>query len=371
MTRNLRAFGRFFVAAALSIGVAHAQFTDGNILTAAQLNSALAAPTITGGSINGAPIGATTPSTGAFTSLSTTGAATIGGNLSAALLGTPGYTVATLPTGVKGAQTYVTDATSCTSATAVVGGGTTFCAVTYTGAAWVATGAPPSTSAFVAVGATAGGALAGTYPNPTLAATGVTAGTYASPSSVTVNAAGQVTSIAAGSGSAASGTTTIVTLGAGTSGNWTVPANVTYLHVTMVGGGGGKTASGNYGGGAGAYIHAIIPVTPGALLAYSVGSGGAAGSSGGATTFDGYSAGGGAAGGATAGGAGGTAAAGSTGTYFAIPGGGGSNDPANSYALGGTNPLGMTGWTTGAGAGYGYGGNVYSSGGPGVIIIEY
>lgn len=46
----------------------------------------------------------------------------------------------------------------------------------------------------------AGGALAGTYPNPTLAAVG-TAGTYAFPSSITTNAAGQVTSVTAGSSS--------------------------------------------------------------------------------------------------------------------------------------------------------------------------
>lgn len=65
---------RLFISLSLALtgaGVAFAgPFTDGSVLTAAALNNALAAPTITGGSINGAPIGATTPSTGAFTALS-------------------------------------------------------------------------------------------------------------------------------------------------------------------------------------------------------------------------------------------------------------------------------------------------------------
>ncbi|MDR6377327.1 hypothetical protein [Paraburkholderia caledonica] len=58
---------------------ANAQFTPGQVLTATQLNSALAAPSITGGSINGAAIGASVPSTGAFTTLSASGIATLHG----------------------------------------------------------------------------------------------------------------------------------------------------------------------------------------------------------------------------------------------------------------------------------------------------
>ncbi|MBW0449025.1 hypothetical protein [Paraburkholderia phenoliruptrix] len=58
---------------------ANAQFAAGQVLTASQLNSALAAPTITGGSINGAAIGASVPSTGAFTTLTASGTSTLHG----------------------------------------------------------------------------------------------------------------------------------------------------------------------------------------------------------------------------------------------------------------------------------------------------
>lgn len=57
-----------FAAGALISAATQAQFTPGNILTASQLNTALAAPTITGGTINGAAIGATAPSTAIFSS---------------------------------------------------------------------------------------------------------------------------------------------------------------------------------------------------------------------------------------------------------------------------------------------------------------
>ena len=49
----------------------------------------------------------------------------------------PGYTVATLPGGQKGAEAYVTDATSCTFLGSVTGGGSTFCPVIFNGTAWV------------------------------------------------------------------------------------------------------------------------------------------------------------------------------------------------------------------------------------------
>lgn len=57
---------------ALVINVALAQFTPGEVLNASDLNSALAQPNITGGTINGAPIGQFNPKTGNFTTLSAT-----------------------------------------------------------------------------------------------------------------------------------------------------------------------------------------------------------------------------------------------------------------------------------------------------------
>lgn len=52
-----------------TIPPAQAQFSPGQVLNAAALNAALASPTIIGGSINGAPVGGITPSSGAFTTL--------------------------------------------------------------------------------------------------------------------------------------------------------------------------------------------------------------------------------------------------------------------------------------------------------------
>jgi hypothetical protein len=58
-----------FVIAAMLPGIAAAQFISGQVLTAAGLNSALAAPTITSGTINGAAIGAITPAVASFTGI--------------------------------------------------------------------------------------------------------------------------------------------------------------------------------------------------------------------------------------------------------------------------------------------------------------
>jgi hypothetical protein len=49
----------------------------------------------------------------------------------------PGYTVLTLPAGVKGQRAYVTDAISCLFLGAVTGGGSTFCPVVFNGSEWV------------------------------------------------------------------------------------------------------------------------------------------------------------------------------------------------------------------------------------------
>lgn len=90
------------------------------------------------------------------------------------------------------------------------------------------------------------------------------------------------------------------TYSAGSSGNWTVPANVTNVKVTMWGGGGsggkgqfpGIMQAGGGGGGGGVIVGYNLAVTPGNNVAYSVGSGGAVvssqntqGNAGGNTTF--------------------------------------------------------------------------------------
>lgn len=89
---------------------------------------------------------------------------------------------------------------------------------------------------------TVGGALSGTLPNPSLAATGVTAGTYTRPK-LTVNSAGQLTSAANG---AAPTFTTLATPGTGT---YTPPSGVVRIYVRMGGGGGGGGGTGTGVGG--------------------------------------------------------------------------------------------------------------------------
>ena len=150
--------------------------------------------------------------------------------------------------------------------------------------------------------------------------------------------------------SAASKTAFRTTLTSGTS--WTVPAGVTYVNVTLYGGGGGSagTWSGNtIGGLSGSVVSSTLSCTPGASITYAIGAGGAggasggtAGSAGGTTTFTGATS-------AAGGGAGRTA-------QFPGPAGpdyrGAGNAPS---PVGGTNTASYTG----------------PAGGSGCIEIEY
>lgn len=120
---------------------------------------------------------------------------------------------------------------------------------------------------------------------------------------------------------------------------FTVPANVYALDVEVVGGGGGGStngANGNIGAGGGGYHRKMYSVTPGQILNYTVGSGGAIGdpgADGGDTTFNATLIGNGGKGGAVAGTsvAGGSFSGGDLGTYgFA----GGSTFPGNFFPVG-------------------------------------
>ncbi len=62
---------------------------------------------------------------------------------------------------------------------------------------------------------------------------------------------------------------------------WTVPVGVTKILVEVVGAGSGGTIEG--GGGGGGYFMALLNVTPGTVLGYTVGSGGAGGAGGNST----------------------------------------------------------------------------------------
>ncbi|ABO55465.1 hypothetical protein LA345_15000 [Burkholderia vietnamiensis] len=75
--RTFRAIGVVLAALAFAAPPVFAQFTPGQVLKAVDLNNAISKPAIIGGSIDGAPVGAATPSSGKFTSLSATGTATL------------------------------------------------------------------------------------------------------------------------------------------------------------------------------------------------------------------------------------------------------------------------------------------------------
>jgi hypothetical protein len=66
-------FSLLFLCGLFVVQVAHAQFAPNQVLRSVDLNNALAAPNITGGTINGAPIGQVVPKAGSFTSLTSSG----------------------------------------------------------------------------------------------------------------------------------------------------------------------------------------------------------------------------------------------------------------------------------------------------------
>ena len=107
-------------------------------------------------------------------------------------------------------------------------------------------------------------------------------------------------SVSSANAPAAAGKTRYVeTLTSGTS--WTVPAGVTYVNATLIGGGGAGGRCANDGSGfragdgtGGQIISTTVTTTPGASIAYAIGAGGTAapgnntsGGNGGSTTFTG------------------------------------------------------------------------------------
>ena len=118
---------------------------------------------------------------------------------------------------------------------------------------------------------------------------------------------------------AAGKTRYLTTLTSGTS--WTVPAGVTYVNVTLRGGGGagGVGTAGSYTsrerGAGGQVVSSTLATTPAASITYAIGAGGTAGTSGGGnggtggtTTFTGA-----------------TSATGGAGAGYVITGGAGTN----------------------------------------------
>lgn len=240
----------------------------------------------------------------------------------------------------------------------------------------------------------------------TLATNNVLLGNGTSPlQSVAPGASGNVlvsngttwTSGAGGSGGGINGYQAFVT-----NGTFTIPAGITKLKVTVVGGGGSggngnenEPYAGGGGGGGGTSIKFLTSMTPGSTLAVAIGSGGNSGPGGTSTVSSGtqtittISAAGGSSGnggGATDAGIGGTGGVGSSGTINmggsdGQQGNGASGGVGGSSSMGGGGTGGYSSYLDGSpGRAYGGGGggggsfgglNSSGTGAAGVVIFEY
>ncbi len=165
----------------------------------------------------------------------------------------------------------------------------------------------------------------------------------------------------------------LVSFSAGASGNWTVPAGISLVKATLLGGGGGGDASGTGCGGSAPYIVAMITVTPGNAMPYAVGAGGANAANGGSTSFAGFVSGGGTYSNTVGSGLGGTVTLG-TGAAWSLPGQKSHLSIDATHGAGGDSPLGTgAGYyapALGLGAGGAYG-NGATAGTGGILILEY
>ena len=181
------------------------------------------------------------------------------------------------------------------------------------------------------------------------------------------------------------------------SGTFTVPAGVTKVYLTMIGGGAGGengngSSNGGGGGSGGTYIIKYpFTVTPLAELTVTVAAAAVGNANGGATSFDSVSVSGGATGAGGTGGVspGGFNASGTTaGAYKVFASGNGGNYSSNTGGGGGSTPWGLgtngsgsnadninpvTAGNYGAGGGGGYGDSVRigGTGGAGFCLVEW
>lgn len=167
------------------------------------------------------------------------------------------------------------------------------------------------------------------------------------------------------------------------SGTFTVPAGVTKVKVTVVGGGGGGSSYGGYGGagGGGTAIRIISGLTPGGTVSVTVGGGGAggntagsAGATGGTSSFGAFCSATGGAGQLGGNGQNGLGGIGSGGDLnFAGSAGAGSTGGSSFMGGGGTYLTGRAGRAYGGGGGGGDGESDAGggAGAAGVVVVEY